>query len=191
MGSEATATISCAPPDKAARAVGSDELAQGLMLVRASTMKIVRLQLAMERRDRRLALQTVDDLVVLDSKIRDFLNEIPSSANGIVPMQLELEEQRAWLAREKLTLAAGVRRSTAAAETREWIEPTPATEAEPLSPHFISDIDEEEAPVRRIPLMRLAGILVLAIVVICTGILVGTGAWRDLIALIPLPQGAS
>lgn len=191
MGSEATAAIPCGRPDKEARAVGSDELAQGLMLVRASTMKVVRLQLAMERRDRRLALQTVDDLVVLDGKIRDFVNEIPSSASGIAPMQLELEEQRAWLAREKLTLAAGVHRSTARAEGREWIEPRPSIEVEFPSPRLMPDVDEEEVPVRRISLTWLAGILLLVIVVTTAGIVFGTGAWRDLIALIPLPQGAS
>jgi hypothetical protein len=79
--------------------VGSDELAEGLMLVRESTLKVIRLQLAMERRDRHVALEAVDDLVALDRKLQEYLGDVPSP---------ELEVQRALLNREKLTLAAEV-----------------------------------------------------------------------------------
>ena len=50
---------------EAAPDLGSDALAEGLMLVRASTLKMIRLQLAMERHDRRAAIEAVDDLVAL------------------------------------------------------------------------------------------------------------------------------
>ena len=83
-------------------AVGSDALAEGLMLVRASTLKMIRLQLAMERRDRRVALATVDDLVALDRQLEHYLADVPAP---------ELERERAALNREKLTLAAEVIRS--------------------------------------------------------------------------------
>jgi hypothetical protein len=85
--------------DAATPLVGSDELAEGLMLVRESTLKLIRFQLAMERHDRRVALEAVDDLVALDRKLQDYLGDVPAP---------ELEVQRAALNREKLTLAAEV-----------------------------------------------------------------------------------
>jgi hypothetical protein len=85
--------------DEAPAMVGSDELAEGLMLVRESTLKIIRLQLAMERRDRRVALEAVDDLVALDRRLSDYLGDVPAP---------ELEVERAALNREKLALAAEV-----------------------------------------------------------------------------------
>ena len=96
--------------------VGSDELAEGLMLVRESTLKIIRFQLAMERQDRRVALEAVDDLVALDRKLRDYLADVPAP---------ELEVERAALNHEKLTLAAEVIRSEKAIEP----VPPPPTES--------------------------------------------------------------
>src|SRR5207248_11292795 len=62
-----------------APAVGGDELAEGLMLVRASTLKMIRLQLAIERRDRRVALAEVDDLLALDRRLQDYLGDVPAA----------------------------------------------------------------------------------------------------------------
>jgi hypothetical protein len=89
-----------APPQ-----VGSEELVEGLMLLRASTLKVIRLQLAMERNDRRVALEAVDDLVALDRRLEDYLAEVPTAQ---LMFRRELEVERAALNREKLTLAAGV-----------------------------------------------------------------------------------
>jgi len=92
--------------------VGNDELAEGLLLVRASTLKIIRLQLAMERRDRRVALEAVDDLVALDRSLENFLAQIPSvHDDGLFGNVLELE--RSALNVEKHTLAGGI-------SNREW-----------------------------------------------------------------------
>lgn len=88
--------------------VGADALAEGLLLVRASAIKVVRFQLAMERQDRRVALEAVDDLVLLDRRIEDFLSEIPGATEGRSALERELEQQRQALAREKFTLAAGM-----------------------------------------------------------------------------------
>jgi hypothetical protein len=98
--------------DAAPALVGSDELAEGLMLVRASTLKMIRLQLAMERRDRRVALEAVDELLALDRRLEHYLADVPAP---------ELEVERAALNREKLALAAGVIRS----------DPRPVEEAAP------------------------------------------------------------
>jgi len=156
--------------------VGSAELAQGLLLMRASAMKVVRLQLAMERRDRAVALRTMDDLVALDSSIRDFLNEMPGAGEGLEAAQRELDAERTELDREKFGLAAGmIRRGRDA--PRPWqdeIDPAgdmPAdpvgavAEAagalpEPASEFQIEDcvaewLDEPESP-RRWPWLLLA-----------------------------------
>lgn len=102
MGNEAAASAR-----GARREVGADQLAQGLLLVRASAIKVVRFQLAMERRDRRVALEAVDDLVVLDRKIEDFLSDIPGSLETYSAFEDELATQRQALVREKFTLGAG------------------------------------------------------------------------------------
>ena len=105
--------------------VGSEELAEGLMLVRASTLKIVRLQLAMERQDRRVALEAVDDLVALDRRMQDYLADVASSAEQVLRRDA-LDDERAMLNREKLALASGVvRREPVApvAQAPDSIEP--------------------------------------------------------------------
>jgi hypothetical protein len=106
--------------------VGSEVLAEGLMLVRASTLKVIRLQLAMERRDRRVALEAVDDLVALDRSLEQFLTNVPAADDdGLFGNVLELE--RSALNVEKHTLAAGI-------SSRDWqvetVEPEVALEAE-------------------------------------------------------------
>ncbi|WP_157217742.1 hypothetical protein [Flavisphingomonas formosensis] len=176
--------------------MGSDELVQGLMLVRASTMKVIRLQLAMERRDRRLALQTMDDLVDLDGRIRDFLQDIPVSPTVITRMQREMEEQRICLAREKFTLTAGVGKASAAVPG--WIEPPPAAGAG--LPESTDEIYAEPAAVERAgddaetgrpwPVLLLA-LLFLVTALVCAGMLIGTGAWNELIARLTALTGTA
>ena len=107
---------SLADSDAAGRPVGSEALAEGLMLVRASTLKVIRLQLAMERRDRRGALEAVDDLVELDRKLQDYLGDVPAFF-GQERMREELDAEQAALQREKLTLAAEVIRRPEPSET--------------------------------------------------------------------------
>ena len=77
------------------------------MLVRASTLKIIRLQLAMERHDRRVALEAVDDLVALDRRLRDCLAQMPADGDQLM-FRHALDAERAILNREKLSLAAEV-----------------------------------------------------------------------------------
>lgn len=103
-------------------------LAESLLLVRASTMKMVRLQIAMERRDRALALQTMDEIVALDTRMSDFLDEMPIADAGLDAMRSEVEEQRSAVAREKFGLAAGVRKRDEPVGPRPWVDaPSPAT----------------------------------------------------------------
>jgi hypothetical protein len=204
MGSGATADILPEPDGPRNRLVGADALAEGLMLVRASTIKVVRLQLAMERRDRQSALQAVDDLVMLDGKIRDFLNEIPASANDLGSMQQEIDEQRRCLAREKFTLGAGTSRFRAAAGESRWIEPEPIR-AEPAAPRILrahqaeqpadrpaGETEDETMPGQPASRLSWAGILLaIAIIAALAGFVFGTGGWEAMAASISRALGGS
>lgn len=130
--------------DSAPATVGSDELAQGLMLVRASTLKMIRLQLAMERHDRRVALEAVDELVAIDRRLETYLAGVPAP---------ELQLERAALNREKLTLAAEVIRS----------EPRPVEAApEPASDPACDDFAFEEERTSRATWWLAAALLLLS-----------------------------
>lgn len=85
---------------------GSD-LDQALLFVRVSTMKMLRLQLALERRDRAVALQTVDDLVELDEWIARCAGQLPID-DVFEALADEADEQREALLHEKFGLAAGL-----------------------------------------------------------------------------------
>jgi hypothetical protein len=113
--------------------VGSEELAEGLMLVRASNLKMIRFQLAMERNDRRVALETVDDLVALDRRLQDYIEETPGASKQLL-FRKEVDADRALLNREKMTLAAEIVRVERAPEPAE----SPAWEEFEFAP------DEEE-----------------------------------------------
>ena len=88
------------PPDR-------DDLVEGLVLVRASTLKLARLQLALERRDRRVALEAVDDLVRFDQSLEQHLSGLRDTHEHSV-MDLAVAVERAALNREKLALAAEI-----------------------------------------------------------------------------------
>lgn len=100
---------SAVAPGETAISAGSNDLAEELMLLRASTLKIIRLQLAIERHDRHVALTVLDELIALDRRLQDHLMGVHPT--GEQPMfRSELDSERAALSREKLTLAAGIYR---------------------------------------------------------------------------------
>ena len=160
-------TESPARAQRTAGPVGSDELAEGLMLVRASTLKMIRLQLAMERRDRRVALEEVDDLLAIDRRLQHYLGDLERS-----PFFRELEDERDALNREKLTLAAEIVR-------RETPSPAPEPQVEdPAIPEAVEATDPEtwgssefaEAEAER----RKRGIRWLALVLVILSVIAGT-----------------
>lgn len=167
-------TESAMTPAMPKSGIGQAELAEGLMLVRASTLKMLRLQLAMERRDRRFAIETVDELVALDRCLSDCLAAVPLAADQ-AGLAMELDDERAALNREKLTLAAQV-------ITRDpWIEPAPeSAEPEPvtLEPEpWDADAWEgalaEQAPRSRRALWLLVGLLLILSALAVAGFLLG------------------
>ena len=87
--------------------VAGEELAEGLMLLRASTLKVIRLQLAIERQDRRVALEAMDDLVALDDELQKCLANMPTPVD-LAAFKDVLALERSSLDREKLGLAAEV-----------------------------------------------------------------------------------
>ena len=122
------------PAQQRASVLGGGEIAEGLMLWRASTLRMIRLQLAMEQGDRRATLETVDDLVALDRQLQDYLApHVPTD------VMAELEAERAALNRDKLTLAAGVIR-----------RPEPVVQVAELADDWLGprDLTEEEEPHR-------------------------------------------
>ena len=118
-------------PDLLVPPTASEELAEGLMLLRASTLKVIRLQLAIERHDRGVALQAMDDLVALDDELQKCLAGMPASVD-LADLQDALVSERSSLDREKLGLAAEVIGRRSRAEPP-GIFPAAAAEPEPPS----------------------------------------------------------
>ena len=94
-------------PHETAKLDSGNEFAEGLMLLRASTLKMIRLQLAIGRSDRRVVLESVDDLVALDRRLQDYLEAVPATGEQLM-FRRELNLELAALNEEKLTLAAEV-----------------------------------------------------------------------------------
>lgn len=103
---------SAARPRETEISLNGSELAEGLMLLRASTLKLIRLQLAIARQDRRVALEAMDDLVSLDARLQDYLDAVPATREQVM-LRRELDYERAALNSEKLTLAAEIVRGPA------------------------------------------------------------------------------
>jgi len=159
----------------------SVELAMGLQLLRASSMTSARLQLALSRRDRRVAMAALDTLAAVDAEIEGLVDRI----SGPAASTPELSAIAAWLAQEKeavtadkLSLACDVsgpglvsppdRLSGAAdADARAAVDP-PMGEAEPGPDGAIEDADEP-TPTRRWWLLVL---LAVAIAVVAAGVVI-------------------
>jgi hypothetical protein len=142
--------------------VDSEVLAEGLMLVRASTLKVIRLQLAMERRDRRVALEAVDDLVALDRSLQQFLTNVPNAGDdGLFSNVLELE--RSALNVEKHTLAAGI-------SNRGWQVETAEPEVEAATE---ADWTYDEPETGRSSWWRTLAIVVAILAIACAAYLLG------------------
>ena len=111
--------------------IGADELAEGLMLVRASTLKIIRLQLAIERHDRRVAIEAIDDLMALERRLEEQLANGPGFP-GRQALEEELQSDGLALNREKLTLGAQVLRNGGTPALFQG--PASASDTHPITP---------------------------------------------------------
>jgi hypothetical protein len=165
--------------------IGAQDLAQGLMLVRASTINMVRLQLAMERRDRRVALQTLDELTLLDRRIGDLLDDLQVDPRDAWPDARRLEHQHRALAAEKLVLAAGASGPDVTAISDHWIDPTPPP------PDSAPAAGPAEASTREISPHLIAAGLLLLILAGAVAFLFFTDIGQALIAAPASPEGVS
>ena len=121
-------------PDLLVPPAAGEELAEGLMLLRASTLKVIRLQLAIERQDRRVALEAMDDLVALDDELQKCLAGMPAPVD-LAGLQDALAVERSSLDREKLGLAAQVISARSRPEPVSILpDPEALPEAEPNLP---------------------------------------------------------
>lgn len=77
------------------------DLAIGMQLLRASNMKAVRLQLALMKRDRDMAMEAVDSLIELDGQIASFIKDMPPVEVAV----RELREISQWIDAEKRAIA--------------------------------------------------------------------------------------
>jgi hypothetical protein len=188
--SEAAAAI---PPEDQAggrSAVGAQDLAQGLMLVRASTINMVRLQLAMERRDRRVALQALDELTLLDRRIGDFIDDLPVDSDDVWADARRLEHQHRALAAEKLVLAAGTSGPGVTAISNQWIDQPQAAPAVDTR-HAAAEEIPAEPRARDVSPHLIAAVLLLLMLAGAAAFLFLTDTGQALIAS-PAPiEGAS
>jgi len=170
--SDAAAAFRSEPASEGQAAVEMHALARGLLLVRASTASMVRLQLAMERCDRRVAIESLDDLMLLDRRIGDLVGALATDDWSADVEALD-HRQRA-LAVERLVLAAGTSGPNLTPLGDHWIEQAPITltvarQTEAV-PACIETDDEEREPRRN----HIGLALVLLVI---AAILFGTGAF--------------
>ena len=149
-------------PDLLVPPAAGEELAEGLMLLRASTLKVIRLQLAIERQDRRVAL---------DDELQKCLAGMPAPVD-LSGLQDAMAMERSSLDREKLGLAAEVISARSRAEPDSlFAEPEPLPlEAEPAVPALSYDwqrfhYEEDEPASSRAWLWAGAVILLLSALV--------------------------
>ena len=123
--SDAAAAIRSEPGGEGQAALEVDALARGLLLLRASTTSIVRLQLAMERCDRQVAIESLDDLMLLDRRIGDLVGAL---ATGGLSADVEaLDHRQRALAVERLVLAAGTSGPNLTPVGDHWLDQAPIT----------------------------------------------------------------
>lgn len=88
----------------------ANDYALGLQLYRIGMLSMTRLQLALERGDRSRAMEAIDDLHALDTRVERLVAALPLSPDD--PRQREvgrnLKEEKMAVAFEKLALASGI-----------------------------------------------------------------------------------
>ena len=87
-----------------------------LDLTRASQLTLLRLQLALHKSDRRVAMQALDDLLDIDAEMEGLattLTDIAAHPAGDTPLSGFIELQKAAIAAEKHALTGGDLRSNA------------------------------------------------------------------------------
>lgn len=119
-------------------AVSKAELVAGMQLLRAVNMQSVRLQLAVLRRDRRPAMESLDHLADMDRELEHFIEGIGPAGSAAAELR-EITElvalQKRALADDKIALMAGISGAKLGGETiAELPEAEPEALADTLDP---------------------------------------------------------
>ena len=149
------------------------ELEQALLLVRVSTMKMLRLQLAIERRDRAVALEAVEDLIDLDVWMAHSSGR-SADAELMEAIAQEVDDQRSALLHEKFGLAAGLVKGPQRGWAQAGAKPAPAAAAEANAEKHYDFLGPVEAVIEEEPAVRRRRWwLIVALVMILLGALAG------------------
>ena len=95
MGESGAAAFQFGPAEARARGVAPEELREALGLVQESVIKLLRFQLAMERRDRRVAMAVMDDVVLLERRLNSIVTRLPESPDAAPPTAAQQPAPRA------------------------------------------------------------------------------------------------
>jgi hypothetical protein len=107
-----------------------------MMLLRASNMGAMRLQLAVQREDRRLAMAAMDDLVALDRELSDLVAAIPAaSPHGMRRLGDALDLRRGEVMQDRLVLARGKAGPALVPADGVAAPEPPPEQADPLAEH--------------------------------------------------------
>lgn len=88
----------------------ANDYALGLQLCRVGMLSLTRLQLALERGDRSRAMEAIDDLHTIDTKVERLVATLPLSSGDSRQGDVvrDLKEGKMAVAFEKLALASGI-----------------------------------------------------------------------------------
>ncbi len=127
---------------------GLQALRAGLDLARASQLTMVRFQLALQKSDRRIAMQALDDLLDLDAEMESLAAtpvSVPSGPIDGAPLSAFIRHQRSAIAVEKHGLTGSDGRSVA--KPRTAAVPDDRADRERLAdPQPAGDAAEESGP---------------------------------------------
>ena len=119
---------------------GASDLVRGMLLLRASNMNVMRLQLAAERQDRQSAMAAMDELFGIDRELDQFITTMAGPLPAEENRRDMFERQRRLLASERMVLARG-KLGPAIAPEAPSPGPGPLPECEPSPPESLPSCD--------------------------------------------------
>lgn len=163
-------------------------LRAGLELARASQLTMVRLQLALQRSNRRTAMQALDNLLEIDAEMEGLaatLNGAPAHRDGDAALFNFIGFQKEAIATEKHALASGDLRI----ETGPIVVPAPEEEvsgADLPTHELMSDgeVESGEDGSGR----RWVYVLAAVVVIIALGCGAAAYLWPELVIRLPFPK---
>lgn len=149
------------------------ELAMGLQLLRASSLTSTRLQLALARRDRQVAVVALDTLAAIDSEIEGLVDRLTvpgATTPELAAIEGWLAEEKAAVAADKLSLACDARGPGLVSPPDRLSAATKEADAIDRAADEVADEDADERP----PTRRwwLLGLVALMLAVLAVGLII-------------------